>query len=156
VLTLTRKVDYALVAMAHLARGDASKASAREISESNGVPLPMLTNILHELLHCGLITSSLGSKGGYQLAKHPEEISISDLINAVEGPFRLTACCADETESNWSDAPCDLAADCRIKGSVRMVHERMLDFLDRITLAHITNGHLPTQLSVSCGAPRGR
>lgn len=154
-LTLTRKVDYALVAMAHLARQGDATSSAREISRCNGVPLPMLTNILHELLHFGLITSSLGSKGGYQLARRPEEISIGDLINAVEGPFRLTACCADETESNWSEPPCDLAPDCRIRGSVRMVHDRMSEFLDRITLAHITNGHLPTQLSVSCGTAGG-
>lgn len=96
VLSLTRKADYALVAMSHMAHRGQQRTSAREIAERVHVPLPMLTNILHQLSHEGLITSSMGSKGGYRLARGPEAISLADILDAIEGQFRLTMCCSEE------------------------------------------------------------
>ena len=68
-LSLTRKADYALVGLVDLARRTPGKASARQIAESSGVPLPMLMNILKELLAGGLVCSTRGVNGGYRLAK---------------------------------------------------------------------------------------
>lgn len=134
-LTLTRKADYALLAMADLARRDRTRASAREIAGSVGVPLPVLTNILHQLLHRGLVSSAKGSKGGYQLAKLADEISLAEMIDAVEGPFKLTICCA--TEVTCDENRCNLEDNCQIKGPVRKVHQSLRRFFGQVTLAHI-------------------
>ena len=90
-LTLTRKSEYAVIAMADLAHRGPERVSARQIAESTQLPLPILTNVLHQLLRHGLVTSTMGSKGGYRLAKTPEEVTFGDMIDAIEGPFKLTA-----------------------------------------------------------------
>ena len=77
-LSLTRKADYAIVALSDLARQSASRSSARAIAERTKVPLPVLTNILHQLHNRGLVTSALGVKGGYALSRPPDAISLAD------------------------------------------------------------------------------
>jgi Rrf2 family protein len=104
----------------------------------------MLTNLLHQLLRHGLVTSTMGSKGGYRLAKRPEEISVAELINAIEGPFKLTACCSEENQDDGQN--CGLASNCRIKGSVWKVHESLRQFLGKVTLAHIAFDTVPVQV----------
>ena len=136
-LSLTRKADYALVVLADLARRGDSIASARELSQSTQVPLPVLTNILHQLLRCGLVVSVMGSKGGYSLARSADEISLAEIIDAIEGPFRLVACCGNMEEGD--DGFCELVDDCRIREPVRRVHERVRDFLDAVTLAYVAS-----------------
>ncbi len=152
-LSLTRKADYAIAAMADLARRGATRASARDLARSTGVPLPVLTNILHRLLHHGLVDSAMGSKGGYRVAKPAERISLADLIDAIEGPFRLALCC--ETDHDCADdESCDLEPNCQIKDSVRWVHDNLQQFLARVTLAQIAFNNLPVALTVTGG--RGR
>ena len=147
--SLTRKIDYALVAMADLARRAPDRTSARAIAESSGVPLPMLTNILHLLLQGELVTSVLGAKGGYCLAKPPDEISLAELINAVEGQFRLVTCCDDG--SNSGGTVCDLEVECGIKGPVQRVHSILRSLFDQVTLAHIAFDTVPVSLGVPGG-----
>ena len=134
-LTLTRKADYALVAMADLAHRAPGRVSAREMARSIRVPLPVLTNILHQLLHKGLVTSTMGSKGGYSLARRPEQISLAEMIDAIEGPFRLTVCCSTECDSERER--CELERECSIKEPVRRVHTSLRQFLSGVTLAQI-------------------
>lgn len=136
-LSLTRKADYAVVALADLAHRGDSIASARELAQSTQVPLPVLTNILHQLLHCGLVVSVMGSKGGYSLARRADEISLAEIIDAIEGPFKLTACCGEAGDGE--DGVCELVDDCRIKEPVRRVHERLRDFLGAVTLAYVAS-----------------
>ena len=149
-LSLTRKADYAIAAMADLARRGATRASARDVARSTGVPLPVLTNILHRLLHHGLVDSAMGSKGGYRVAKPVELISLADLIDAIEGPFRLALCC--ETDRDCADdETCDLEPNCQIKDSIRWVHHSLQQFLGRVTLAQIAFNNIPIGLTVTGG-----
>ena len=97
-LSLTRKADYALVGLADLARRAPEKASARQLAESSHVPLPMLMNILKELVAGGMVISTRGINGGYRLAKDPGEITLRELIQTIEGPINLTICCAGSSE----------------------------------------------------------
>lgn len=140
-LSITRKADYAILAMAELARRDPTRLSARELAEATEVPLPMLTNVLHQLLHHGLVHSVLGSKGGYSLARAASQITLVDLIGAVEGQFKLAACCEDEPEQ--VSQACELAGNCRIKGPVRRVHDSLLRFLSEVSLAYIAFDEVP-------------
>lgn len=149
-LSLTRKADYAVVALADLARRGASRASAREISETTRVPLPMLTNILHQLLHHGLVNSTLGSRGGYCLSRPPGEISLAELVDAIEGRFRLALCCGNETDC--SDDPCDIEENCLVKEPIRRVHSSLRHFLDQVSLAHLAFNDVPVGLVVTASA----
>ncbi len=152
-LSLTRKTDYAIVAMADLARRGASRTSAREVAESTKVPLPVLTNILHKLLHHGLVTSTMGAKGGYCIAKPPDQINLADMIDAIEGSFKLTVCC--ESELAQTDDPCELEENCRVKGPVRRVHSSLRNFLRQVTLAQIAFDSVQIGMALTAGTGQG-
>ena len=141
-LSLTRKTDFALVAMAELAWLGAARASARKISERTGVPLPVLTNILHRLGIAGLVQSHLGAKGGYGLAKAAARMNITEIIEAIEGPFRLTIC-NGEAEGSSSEHACDLEANCRIKVPMQRLQQKMREFLCNVTLESMLGGSGP-------------
>lgn len=150
-LTLTRKADYALVAMAQLAKRAPGRISARDIAERVKIPLPVLTNILHQLLHSGLVSSVKGSKGGYRLARDPNHITLAEMIDAIEGPFKLAVCCSsggvDVSQS------CELEDSCDIKEPVQRVHTSLRHFLNQITLTHIAFTEVPVSLGISVGQP---
>ncbi len=152
-LSLTRKSDYAIVAMAELARSTGGRASARTLSELTSVPLPVLTNILHMLVGAGLVQSSRGAQGGYRLSVPPEQISLFSIMAAVEGACQLTLCCAEPGSAAGGSVKhqCDLEDDCRIKAPIRRVQERLKTFLDGVDLAYIAFD----QMHVPLGFPGG-
>lgn len=145
-LSLTRKADYAIVALADLARRGTARTSARELAGSTGVALPVLTNILHQLLHAGLVSSTLGSKGGYKLAREATRITLADMVDAIEGRFKLAACC--NTEPAPEEYSCDLQDNCQIKEPVRRVHDSLRRFLDQVSLAQIARNEIPVDLGL--------
>jgi Rrf2 family protein len=161
VLSLTRKTDYALVALASLARprnsrprnprprsgslrsgpDDTPRASAHDLAESLHLPLPVLRNILKTLALHGLLTSTQGPSGGYGLARPADQITLADVIDAIEGPVRLAVCCPipeGETVQH-----CFRENSCKIKATVRRVHESLREFLATVTLADIASDRIP-------------
>ncbi len=148
-LSLTRKADYAVMAMAELARRAPSRASARELASSLRVPLPVLTGVLHQLRLASLVGSTLGGRGGYTLARDAGEISLAEMIEAIEGPLRLALCCSDQTaHGEADDATCDFESDCRIKEPVQRVHQGLRRFLQQVRLQHLAFGDEPTSLGL--------
>lgn len=138
-LTLTRKTDYALVALSHLAhrRAEASgPVSARQIAESYHLPLPLLMNILKELAQAKLVTSTRGATGGYELAVEPTRVSLLEIINATEGPVKLTACCDGLPIVGQG---CEVADGCPIQGSIQKLHKRLVGFFEGVTLDELIN-----------------
>lgn len=91
-LSFTRKTDYALISLAHIARSQGNCCSAREIATHYGMPMPLLMNILKVLNQHGITRSIRGPRGGYQLAKAPKDVTLHDIIAAVDGPVALTHC----------------------------------------------------------------
>src|SRR5476651_2396595 len=81
------RVDYALQALAELAGGDGEHLKAEQLATAQGIPLRFLENILLELKHRDLVTTHRGSAGGYALALRPSEITIADVIRAIDGPL---------------------------------------------------------------------
>ncbi|MCG3177886.1 MAG: HTH-type transcriptional regulator IscR [Phycisphaerae bacterium] len=143
-LSLTKKTEYALIAMSHLARRDGKLASAREIAERYSLPLPVLMNILKKLNHENLVDSVRGAKGGYRLAVRSEDLSLTRLIEAIEGPVRLIDC-ADFDHDRGTDHGdmCVRMGGCPIRGPVMKVHRRLQEFLSTITLADIVRQTIP-------------
>ena len=90
-LTLTRKTDYALIALSHLAANQGRIVSAREIAGKYRVPLALLMNLLKLCAAAGLVESVRGARGGYRLGKPPEKITLVELVEAIEGPLKLSS-----------------------------------------------------------------
>lgn len=145
-LALTKKTDYALIALSYLARRLEGVMSARELAKVSQVPLPILTNILKTLAHAGMVVSERGSTGGYSLAKSPESISLDELITAIEGPVHFVQCVSAGREAHRN--PCELEPCCSIRQPAHRVHGRLKQFLETVTLAELLEN--PT---VSVGVP---
>src|SRR3981081_4921329 len=96
-LRLSKKADYALMAMKHLALGrDRGSSSAREIAEQYDIPIELMAKVLQRLVRRGLLASRQGTRGGYELARRPVQISVADVIQAIDGPVTVTACSTDD------------------------------------------------------------
>jgi Rrf2 family protein len=122
-LRLSKKADYALMAMKHLAaRSDRGSASAREISEQYQIPLELMAKILQRLARRGYLSSHQGIRGGYQLAQPASRISIADIIEAIDGPLRITAC-SEEEES------CDQFSTCSVRDPLWKIKTRIIETL---------------------------
>ena len=138
-LAITRKTDYAFIALTHLAQEPDGCTSAREIAERYGIPLPLLMNILKLLTHEGLANSSRGPRGGYSLAMAAGEITLYDVVRAVEGPIHLVQC-TESREGESADEnklDCDLVGCCPVRSPIQRIHERLVAFLEETTLADL-------------------
>ena len=145
-LSLTRKIDYALVALAFLGQrhdqgGGAS--SARQIADQFGLPLPMLMNLLKDLTHANIVVSTRGAHGGYALASAADRITLLDVITAIEGPVRLVQC-ADRPADERSGCP--LSQRCPIRDPIRRLHERITGFFGQVTLADLIESKVDVPL----------
>ena len=90
---MTRLTDYGIVLLSYFARDtDRNLHNARDIAAAANLPLPTVNKILKVLTRKGLLLSHRGVKGGYSLARGPEEISMADIITAIEGPVAITQC----------------------------------------------------------------
>ena len=130
-LRLSKKADYALIAMKHLTlHSDAGAASAREIAEQYDIPIELMAKVLQRLVRGGLLASHHGTRGGYQLARMPTQISVADVIQAIDGPVSVTACSTE-------DSQCDQYAKCNVRDPLWRVRERILTALGECTIAEL-------------------
>lgn len=129
-LKLSKLSDYAAVVMAQIAREPERPQAAPELAEEVGVPRPTVSKTLKLLHKAGLVTSRRGVQGGYQLARTPDQISVSDIIAAIEGPVAMTAC-------SYSQNECELAESCGVSDNWQRVTVAMRQLLDSVTLAHL-------------------
>lgn len=152
-LSLTRKTDYALIALAHMAQDPEGCCSAREIAGRYKVPLPLLMNILKLLTRRGLARSARGPRGGYTLAISPSEITLYDIIRAVEGPIQLVQCIDQDPEdaevSEKQSLACELIGSCPVHSPIQSVHQKLIEFLTGVTLADVVN----SGGSMKCDSP---
>lgn len=135
-LSLTKKTDYALVALAYLSlhRQEGAAVSARDIAEHFGIPLPILMNVLKELAKARLVTSARGMSGGYTLAAAPEQVTLLEVVTAMEGPVRLARCVNDLPVMGQE---CPIACRCGIQQAIHGLHEKIHGFLHQMTLADL-------------------
>jgi Rrf2 family protein len=131
VLKLTKKADYALMAMKHLAeRSKAGASSAKDVADAYGIPPEALAKILQRLAKAGLLQSQHGTNGGYTLGRPAATISAFEVIQAIEGPFFITACSTVRGD-------CDQMDRCNIREPLRKVNESIESVLKRIKISHM-------------------
>ena len=128
-LRLSKKADYALLAMRHLAANAARGAvSARELAEAYDLPPELLAKVLQRLVRNRLLTSIQGIRGGYGLARPAASISVADVITAIDGPLTVTAC----SESNHN---CEQYAKCEIRDPLWQIKDRIVSALQATSIA---------------------
>ena len=134
-MRLTHLADYAVVMMAAAARRDPSaRLSAGELSQDTGVPLPTAQKLMGRLAAAGLLTSARGAGGGYALARPVGDISLADIIEAVEGPIAMSQCCGSEEASD-----CALDAHCRVKPHMNIVSNAVRGALGAVSLQSLAS-----------------
>ena len=132
-MRLTHLADYAVVMMTAAARRDGgSRLSATELADETGVPLPTAQKLMQRLAAHGLLVGTRGAGGGYALSRPVHEISLADIVEAVEGPIALTQCSGSDEPSD-----CALDAHCRVKPHMGIVGEAVRGALGAVSLEHL-------------------
>jgi Rrf2 family protein len=140
-MRISAKADYAVRAVAELAAADGEKpVKAERIATAQGIPLNFLENILGELRHAGVVRSHRGAEGGFRLAKAAEDVTVADVIRAVEGPLASVRGGPPE-DSNYNGAAQALP---QVWIAVRANLRRVLE---RVTIANIASSELPASVT---------
>jgi Rrf2 family protein len=130
VLKLTKKADYGLIALRHLASSPQATASTRDIADAYHLPVPLLAKVLQLLTRAGILRSIAGTNGGYRLARDPKKISALEVVRAIDGPVILTHCFTEH-------GTCDQSENCTVREPLRRVHEAILELLNRFTITDL-------------------
>jgi Rrf2 family protein len=130
-LRLSKKADYALLAMRHLAAHSAREVvSTREVAEAYDIPAELLAKVLQQLVRARLLASHQGIHGGYVLSRPAAAISVADVITAIDGPLTVTAC----TDTDHS---CDQYAKCNIRDPLWRIKDRIVSALSATSVAEL-------------------
>lgn len=130
-LQLTKRTEYGLIALTHLAQRVGSVSSVREICERFPVPRRLVAEVLKDLGHAQLVLSHRGSNGGYTLARSPEQISVGDVVGALEGHPSLTSC---SSMGLYVAHSCDVEQVCPIRSPIETLRLELWRLLTRTTL----------------------
>ena len=137
IMQVSRKVDYALRAVIHLADAEVTEriCSVAEISSRERIPRQFLEKIVQELIHKGLVRSRRGPRGGYVLARPADKLTFRDVIEAVEGPIALNNCTGDH-------ADCSLIGACGMERIWREGQRRVMDLFESTTIASVRHSRM--------------
>lgn len=128
-IRLSKESDYGILILTEIvSTPDRLLFSARELGQETGIPHPMVSKVLKILTRSGILTSQRGPKGGYSLAKSPADISVFELISALEGPVALMECIE-------SPGDCRQEPTCGVKKHWQVINITVRSALERISLA---------------------
>ena len=142
-LRLSKKADYALMAMKHLAqKSGGPSTSAREIAEQYDIPIELMAKVLQRLVRTGLLVSTQGTRGGYTLGRAATSISVADVIQAIDGPLTVTACSSENSD-------CEQYSKCSIRDPLWQIRERIVAALGTVTIAEMASENVATASAVA-------
>lgn len=138
-LRISKLTDYGTVVLAHLAGARGSVCSAADVAEATGIGVPTVSKLLKSLGRAGLVTSTRGANGGYQLSRPANEISAAEVIDALEGPVSITECSA-------TDSHCDYESVCNVGNAWQRINVAIRRALEDVNLLDLTrvNSPVPT------------
>jgi Rrf2 family protein len=149
-LKLTKKADYGLIALKHLAEvgqaeGEATASSAKDIADAYQLPQEALAKILQRLVKAGLLVSQHGTNGGYALGREAARITAFEVIRAIDGPLFFTSCSTHKGE-------CQQSSTCNVKEPLAKVSESIRQVLMRISIADMMDPDGPKAAPADAGA----
>jgi FeS assembly SUF system regulator len=130
-IKLSRMADYGVVLMVQLARAPGLVTTAAELTEATALPGPTVSKLLKQLSRAGLLDSQRGTNGGYTLSLPTAEISVADIVSALDGPIALTECMTAD------GVVCEIEALCPTRTNWRQINDALVDALDRVSLAEM-------------------
>jgi Rrf2 family transcriptional regulator, cysteine metabolism repressor len=129
-LKLSKKIDYGLLAINYMAsHQDEFVSNTKQIAEEFNIPVELLAKVLQRLAKKGLINSVNGPKGGYMLAKDPTNISVAEVVEAIEGPIRIADC--------YKVYHCLQIDRCSIRTPIERIQASIIELLGGMTLAQM-------------------
>ncbi len=146
-LRLSRKVEYALIALQVMAERYDQVVSAKEIADEHDIPLEFLAKVLQSLAKLNVIVSQQGVRGGYMLAQAPHTVTVLSIIEAMEGKPALVDCC-DET----SDTLCRMSQQCSIQDPLQKVNHAITGALHALTLQELSQKKQSKRISAQRSA----
>ncbi len=140
-IRLSKSTDYALMALADLALLPGGQTlSARRMAEHHRLPPELAAKVLQSLKRSGIVKTRRGIHGGYRLARPAGEITVTEIIESVEGPLAFVECVLD-------DPGCSLVSSCSVRTPLQQIHARLLALLSDLTLAEVVaDAGGPTEL----------
>jgi FeS assembly SUF system regulator len=132
--------DYAIVLMSFFAANRQHKFSAQSLADTVKVPQPTVRKVLKLLSQGNLLTSERGAAGGYFLSRQPEQISVAEIVTAMEGPIALTECVSEETQ-------CDQVSHCAIQTNWAHINNAVFHALDEVKLSHMLRPSVQSDMS---------
>ena len=138
---ITRLTDYGVLLMTQLAAEPECLHNAAELATHANIPMPTVSKILKMLMKHGLLESIRGAGGGYRLTRRPEDVSVQDIIVALEGPIALTEC-------NLQANACEQKPHCTVSRSWQRINHALRDALADITLADMTRPDFRPRLTI--------
>jgi FeS assembly SUF system regulator len=131
-LKMSKVVDYGIVLLTYMGTHGTSKPfKARDLAEATALPTAMVGKILKAFTRSGLLRSQLGAKGGYSLTRAPDQVSVADIVVALEGPIALTECLSEQAPS------CVIQVLCPTRNHWKQINRAVRDALDAVTLADL-------------------
>jgi FeS assembly SUF system regulator len=145
-IRMSKNSDYGLVLLLQFLRKGKIRQnlSARQLSEETSLPLPMVSKVLKVLTREGILSSYRGANGGYSLARDAEDISIGEILSAMEGPIAMTECLEDEGD-------CRQESFCPVRTNWERINFAVKNVLDAISLKDMSDP-LPDQLVTLSGS----
>ncbi|HTV52308.1 MAG TPA: SUF system Fe-S cluster assembly regulator [Steroidobacteraceae bacterium] len=129
-LRISKLTDYATVLLATLAAEPARVHTATALAERTRIAPPTVSKLLKQLHHAGLVSSTRGLHGGYQLARPATQISAAGILDALEGPLALTDCAVGHGQ-------CGIEEVCRVGRSWQRLNHAIRRSLSEVTLAQL-------------------
>jgi Rrf2 family protein len=140
-LRLSKKADYGLIALIHLAAKETGESgSAKEIADAYGLPLPMMAKVLQKLARDGFLVSEQGANGGYRLAREAGTISALEVIRAIDGPVFFTSCS--------TGGACHQTRKCTVREPLHQLREKILDLLAGTRISEMSPGRKSSQVTI--------
>ncbi|MDJ0788011.1 MAG: SUF system Fe-S cluster assembly regulator [Myxococcota bacterium] len=136
-LRISKLTDYGIVLLAHLAAGERGAThNAREMAEATGLTLPVVSKMLKTLSAADLLHSQRGSKGGYSLARDPEDVTVAEIIEVLEGPIALMECSIP--------GHCEQEPGCPVSAPWQRINRAIQGTLSSVSLAELARPSSPT------------
>ena len=129
-LRVTKLTDYATVVLTVLAARPGDVLSAADLAEIAGLETPTVSKLLKPLAQAGLVSSQRGVHGGYRLNRAADEITLVEIVEAMEGPLAMTEC-------SQHDSQCGIAKQCGVRANWRLINDVVADALRGVTLAQM-------------------
>ncbi len=152
-LQITKRVDYALVALSHLALHPGERYSARGVADAYHLSNTLMANVLKRLAKAELVRSARGTKGGYELSEDPKAIPVGRVVELLEGPLKLAECVHPEEDSGLE---CAVSGICPVKKNVFQLHLKIRDLLYGQSIADLVGDPRAGALPMAAPQPHSK